>query len=280
MTIARDERIKLELGAQAVWQFPTISRERVQPVVHVSRPLSDQLLRVDRSAVVLDFQHITAILHTNVCSQLAHDRDWCQRRNELVSSSCRHGLLEHQESHHSIHTHDSSREIQNLHDLGCADSTTRRNHVGRGLQHGTARSLSLSLSHSNMCTQLTHECNWCQMCDDLSFPVRGHCHFEHQEMHRTVHTDDSSKQIQNSSYPGRPDSAAGGDHVARCHIHWHQTVTFTKSFTPPLSSCGSHHKLLCSSVRQTTGWSQKQLEACDSSSTLDVSQSASYRCRF
>ena len=81
-------------------------------------------------------QHITAFLRSNVCSQLAHDRDWSQRRNELLSSICRHGLLEHQESHHSVHTHDSSREIQNLHDLGCADSTTRRNHVGRCHIHG------------------------------------------------------------------------------------------------------------------------------------------------
>ena len=42
MTIARDERIMLELRAQAVWQFPTFSRKEVQPVVHVSRSLSDQ----------------------------------------------------------------------------------------------------------------------------------------------------------------------------------------------------------------------------------------------
>ena len=51
MTIASHERIKLELNAQAVWQFPSFSREEVQLVVHVSRSLSDQLLRVDRSPV-------------------------------------------------------------------------------------------------------------------------------------------------------------------------------------------------------------------------------------
>ena len=83
MTITCDERVMLELGAQAVWQFPTFSRKEVQLVVHMSRSLSDELLRVDRSAVILDFQHVTAFLHSNVCSQLAHDRDWCQRRNEL-----------------------------------------------------------------------------------------------------------------------------------------------------------------------------------------------------
>ena len=55
MTIARDERIILELGAQAVRQFPTFSRKEVQLIVHMSRSLSDQLLSVDRSAVVLDF---------------------------------------------------------------------------------------------------------------------------------------------------------------------------------------------------------------------------------
>ena len=81
MTIARDERVMLELGAQAVWQFPTFSRKEVQLVVHMSRSLSDQLLRVGRSADILDFQHVTAFLHSNVCSQLAHDRDWCQWRN-------------------------------------------------------------------------------------------------------------------------------------------------------------------------------------------------------
>ena len=36
MTIARDERIILELGAQAVWQFPTFSRKEVQLVMHMS----------------------------------------------------------------------------------------------------------------------------------------------------------------------------------------------------------------------------------------------------
>ena len=134
--IACDERVMLELGAPAVWQLPTSSRKEVQLIVHVSRSLSDQFFRVARSLVILNFQHITAIFHSNVCSELAHDRDWCQRRNELLSSICRHGLLEHQESHHSVHTHNSSREIQNLHDLGCADSTTRRDHVGRCHIHG------------------------------------------------------------------------------------------------------------------------------------------------
>ena len=111
MTIACHERIKLELSAQAVWQFPTFSRKEVQLIVHVSRSLSDQFFRVGRSVVVLNLQHITAIFHSDVCSQLAHDCDWCQRWNELLSSICRHGLLEHQESYHSVHTHDSSREI-------------------------------------------------------------------------------------------------------------------------------------------------------------------------
>ena len=60
MTIACDERVMLELGAQTVWQFPTFSL-----VVHMSRSLSDQLLRVGRSAVILVFQHITAFLHSN-----------------------------------------------------------------------------------------------------------------------------------------------------------------------------------------------------------------------
>ena len=48
-----------------------------------------------------------------VTPQLAHDRDWCQRRDELLSSVCRHGLLEDQESHHSVHTHDSARKSRN-----------------------------------------------------------------------------------------------------------------------------------------------------------------------
>ena len=55
---------------------------------------------------------------------------------KLLSSICRHGLLEHQESHHSVHSHDSSREIQNLHNLGRANSTTGRNHVGQCHVHG------------------------------------------------------------------------------------------------------------------------------------------------
>ena len=42
MTIASHERIKLELSAQAVWQFPTSSSKEVQLIVHVSRSLSDQ----------------------------------------------------------------------------------------------------------------------------------------------------------------------------------------------------------------------------------------------
>ena len=48
MTIACDERVMLELCAQAVWQFPTFSRKEVQLFVHMSRSFSDQLLRVDR----------------------------------------------------------------------------------------------------------------------------------------------------------------------------------------------------------------------------------------
>ena len=103
--IACDERVMLELGAPAVWQLPTSSRKEVQLIVHVSRSLSDQFFRVARSLVILNFQHITAmhnsfecLLRTGACN-----RDWCQRRNELLSSICRHGLLEHQESHHSVH---------------------------------------------------------------------------------------------------------------------------------------------------------------------------------
>ena len=41
--IACRKRIKLELSAQAVWQFPSFSREEVQLIVHVSRSLSDQI---------------------------------------------------------------------------------------------------------------------------------------------------------------------------------------------------------------------------------------------
>ena len=44
-----------------------------------------------------------ALLHPDFCSQLWHERDWCQRRNELLSSVRRHGSLEHQQSHHSVH---------------------------------------------------------------------------------------------------------------------------------------------------------------------------------
>ena len=147
MTIASNKRIKLELGAQAVWQFPTSSQKEVQLIVHVSRSLSDQFFRVGRSVVVLNLQHISAMFHSDVGSQLAHNRDWCQRWDELLSSICRHGLLEHQESHHSVHTHHSSREIQNLHNLGRADSTTGSNHVGRCHVHGTKPCRLRSRSH-------------------------------------------------------------------------------------------------------------------------------------
>ena len=174
MTIGSHERIKLELSAQAFWQFPSFSREEVQLIVHVSRSLSDQFFCVGRSLLILNFQHITAIFHADVCSELAHNRDWCQRWNELLSSICRHGLLAHQESHHSVHTYDSSREIQILHNLGRANSTTGRNHVGR------------------------------------------------------------------------------------CHVHGHEAVQLDKSIAPSQSSWGAHHRLLCSSVRQATSWSQDQ----------------------
>ena len=135
MTIACDERVMLELGAQALAVPNLLSKKSSWLCTSPDRSLTNfSVWVVPRSSSL--FQHITAILHSNVCSQLAHDRDWCQRRNELLSSICRHGLLEHEESHHSVHANDSSREIQNLHDLGCADSTTRRNHVGRSHIHG------------------------------------------------------------------------------------------------------------------------------------------------
>ena len=40
MTIASHVRIKLELSAQTVWQFPSFSREEVQLIVHVSTNFS------------------------------------------------------------------------------------------------------------------------------------------------------------------------------------------------------------------------------------------------
>ena len=54
MTIASHERIKLELRAQAVWQFPSFSREEVQVIVHVSRSPSDHFFCVGRSLVILN----------------------------------------------------------------------------------------------------------------------------------------------------------------------------------------------------------------------------------
>ena len=70
------------------------------------------------------------------CSQLAHNRDWCQRWNELLSSICRHGAPRAPEIA-SLRSHPRfSKEIQNLHNLGRANSTTGRNHVGRCHVHG------------------------------------------------------------------------------------------------------------------------------------------------
>ena len=75
--------VMLELGAQAARQFPTFSRKEVQLVVHISRSLSDQLLRVGRSAVILEFP---AHHQLSFIQMFALARDWW---NELLSSICR-----------------------------------------------------------------------------------------------------------------------------------------------------------------------------------------------
>ena len=69
------------MSTQVGWQTPTTSREEIQLIVHMSRPLSDQLLSVDLSAVVLNLQHIIAFLHSNVL----HSRPQFRQGNpELV----------------------------------------------------------------------------------------------------------------------------------------------------------------------------------------------------
>ena len=47
-------------NTEIVWQIPTTLRGRIQVVVYMSRPLSDQLSSVDLSTVVLELQHVTA----------------------------------------------------------------------------------------------------------------------------------------------------------------------------------------------------------------------------
>ena len=84
------EWVVFELRTQVSRQTPTTFRKEIQLIVRWTRPLSDQLLSVDFSAVFLNFQHVTTFLHSNVRTQLTHECYWCQGRDELLFAVRRH----------------------------------------------------------------------------------------------------------------------------------------------------------------------------------------------
>ena len=94
MTVVCDERIVFELGAQAGWQVPTIFRKEVQLIVHMPRPLSDQRLRVDRTAVVLNFQHIAPKCRMSVTG-VNGGMNCCLPSGDTGSSSTRNRITPH-----------------------------------------------------------------------------------------------------------------------------------------------------------------------------------------
>ena len=136
MTIASHERIKLELSAQAVWQFPSFSR-KVQLNVHVSRSLSDQFFCVGRFAwsssisntSPLSFMRMFAPSWRIIVIGFSGGMNCCLPSADMGSSSTKNRIT-------PFTHHDSSKEIQNLHNLGRAISTTGRNHVRRCHVHG------------------------------------------------------------------------------------------------------------------------------------------------
>ena len=118
--------------------------------MHMSRPLSHQLLILHLSAVVLNLQHTTAFLHSNVRTQSTHECDWCQRRDELMrpvgtttrccelprnwTPSPRPQAKEAAPQHHNSQRvlMVSRQREQYVHTLDCFCATprnTRRNHV-------------------------------------------------------------------------------------------------------------------------------------------------------